>query len=75
MTDKLEVGQLRIWKDWAHMDSVFTIVKMLGSNAFYKYMDENGTHSEWVGGVDNLLRNTTPYTKLHKLLLGMTDNE
>jgi hypothetical protein len=73
MTDKLEVGQLRIWRDWAHMDSVFKVLRVLGNTAYYKYIDETEKDADWVAQVESLIKNTIPCTKLHKLLMGMTD--
>lgn len=75
MTDKLEVGQLRIWKDWAHVDSVFVVIGVNQTEVFYRYTDETDLDQQWQGSVDAILRNTMPCTKLHRLLMGMTDNE
>lgn len=75
MTDKLEVGQLRIWKDWAHVDSVFEVIEVNQTEVYYRYTDETDRDQRWQATASALLKNTTLCTKLHKLLMGMTDNE
>jgi L-rhamnose mutarotase len=73
MTDKLEVGQLRIWRDWAHTDSVFAVVELSQTEVFYRYIDETDMDQRWQGDASRILKNTMPCTKLHRLLMGMTD--
>jgi hypothetical protein len=71
MTDKVEVGQIRIWTQNSNRaDEVFRIVDHTDNRVHYEYLT-------WDGGSYRsgayLLEHSRALTKLDRLLMGMTD--